>query len=55
MARPSMPARPSRNPFVAAARLRGGAGRHQATAGSQRQRARQALRAELRAQHPPSP
>lgn len=43
-----------RNPLVAAA-LHRLAGAHRRSAGGQRQQARQALRRELRHEHPPSP
>ena len=43
-----------RNPFVAAARLRR-AGSHLRGTGGERQQGRQALRRELRHEHPPSP
>lgn len=43
-----------RNPLVAAARLRH-AGSHRRSTGGVRQQARQALRRELRHEHPPSP
>jgi hypothetical protein len=43
-----------RNPLAIAARM-SHAGSHRAAAGSRRQQDRQALRRELRAQHPPQP
>ncbi|MEK8049665.1 hypothetical protein AACH10_05415 [Ideonella sp. DXS22W] len=50
---PNSPRKP-RNPLVAAARLRQ-AGLHRRSTGGERQLARQALRHELRHEHPPSP
>ena len=45
--------RPPRNPLVAPALRRGGAGRHGPVCGALRQRLRRALRHELQDLHPP--
>lgn len=50
----TLPSRKPRNPLVPAARQRL-AGAHRRSGGGQRQRARNALRRELRDTHPPSP